>query len=102
MPPFKPRFSPGRLDTERNRLLLERAAWLGVGLSAAGLALVGYQFLLATALASTPTPLPRPTPLAARSQAGGRPLAERPTLTSWRGHTLRSHVRGHPHRWRGP
>ena len=36
MPHLNPRFSPRRLDTERNRLLLERAAWFGVGLSAAG------------------------------------------------------------------
>src|ERR1700674_550372 len=43
-----------------NPLHLERAAWMGVGLSAAGLALVGYQLLFASALASTATP-PRPT-----------------------------------------
>ena len=77
VPPFASRFSPRRLDTERNRLLLERVAWFGVGLSAAGLALVGYQFLLATALASTPTPTPPPlsrtaNPHATRGTGAGR------------------------------
>src|ERR1700682_2251917 len=60
MPPLPLRFSPGRLLTERRRLHLERASWVGVGLSAAGLALVGYHLLLASALASTATPPPRP------------------------------------------
>jgi SLBB domain len=65
------RFSPGRLLTERLRLHLERAGWVGLGLSAAGLGLVGYQLLLASALASTASAPPRPTALPVRVAVAG-------------------------------
>ena len=55
VPRFAARFSLRRLAPDGQRALLERVAWVGVGLSAAGLALVAYQFLLATALASAPS-----------------------------------------------
>jgi hypothetical protein len=66
VPHLNPRLSASWLNTERIRLNLERIGWFGVGLSAAGLGLVGYQLLLASDLASTATPPPRATPLPVR------------------------------------
>jgi len=70
-PDFIPRFWLARGNTERGRLNVERVGWFGVGLSVAGLGLVGYQLLFASAQASTAMAPPRPTPLPVRVAVAG-------------------------------